>query len=56
MGQHCIIGANAVVGNTVPDGHVVTGGKPVARKLRLPWEQALRSVKDGRDPESVAAS
>ena len=56
IGQHCIIGANTVVGNEVPDGHVVTGGKPVARKLRLPWEQALRNVQNGSGAESVAVS
>ena len=56
IGQHCIIGANAVVGGTVADGHVVTSGKPAARKLQLPWEKAVIAVQNGSDAESVAVS
>jgi acetyltransferase-like isoleucine patch superfamily enzyme len=50
VGSHCIIGAGATVGRTVPNGHLVTAAKSELREMRLPWNR-----KESAKPEANGA-
>ncbi len=40
VGSFCVIGANATVRGTVPDGHIAVGVPATTRPLRLPFDVA----------------